>query len=586
MLRTNLEKLERADLIRRTQFVLEIEYWFKHGLVQETTYEALLKQDRRRLHHFVAEILEHWQDDSALTAVLARHWDEAGESARAFGYYVRTGDNAARVYANKEALMAYQRAIELSETLELSPAQLAHLYIQCGRVHELNAQYDAALASYDALEQVALARQDSALALEALLARISIYATPNARFDFERAIELAQQAIVRARELKDRAAEAKALWLLLLVYSHSNRPRDAMPKGEAALALARELNLRELTAYILNDLGGVYISEGDFASGLALLQEANQLWRELDNLPMLADNLSSRAGFLIYAGEMDAVLQLSDEAYHITERIGNLWGQSYSLFAVGVAHLERGEFTLAIAKMQECIAVGERAGFIAPRLDTQLDLGRAYLWLGETQRAIEVGEQTLKDIAGFPLGLPLCYAALVEFYAAAGDLTRAQEHLHNARETLAQANNLLVYEMYVERAALLLAVARGDWQTVRTMCAEFISQMERIHVRLFLADVWYYLARALFELGNANAGFDALARADAVAQAIGSRRMRWQILALRAEMEQAHGNHLLADESREHARGLLRFIADNAPVELRKVFLNRPDVRALMEKDE
>lgn len=584
MLQANLESLERADLIRRMQFVLEIEYWFKHGLVQETTYEALLKQDRKRLHRFVAETLEHWQDDDALAAVLARHWDEAGESARAFNYYVRAGDQATRMYANTEALMAYQRAIELSETLELSHTQLAHLYTQRGRVHELNAQYDAALASYDALEQVALARQDAALELEALLARIPIYATPNARLDYERATELAQQAIARARELQDRAAEAKALWLLLLVYSRTNRPHDAMRNGEAALALARELNLRELTAYTLNDLGGVYIGEGDFARGFASLQEANRLWRELDNLPMLADNLSSRASFLIYAGEMDEVLQLSDEAYHITERIGNLWGQSYSLFAVGTAHLERGEFALAIAKMQECIAVGERAGFLAPRLDTQLDLGRAYMWLGATQRAIEIGLRTLKDIESFPRGFSMCYAALVEFYAAADDLIHAQEHLQNARAALAQANNLLVYQMYVGRAALLLAVARGDWQTVRSLCAEFISQMERIHVRLFLADVWYYLARALFELGEANAGFDALGHADAVAQAIGSRRMRWRILVLRADMEQARGNDLLANKARGQARGLLQFIAEHAPQEMRATFLNQKEVRAVMER--
>lgn len=201
-------------------------------------------------------------------------------------------------------------------------------------------------------------------------------------------------------------------------------------------------------------------------------------------------------------------------------------------------------------------------------------------------------KHSLKDIAGFPLALPLCYAALVEFYAAADDLIRAQEHLQNARETLAQANNLLVYKMYVARAALLLAAARGDWQTAHRMSAELILQMERIHVRLFLADVWYYLARASFELGETNAGFDALTRADAVAQAIGSRRMRWQILALRAEMEQARDNHLLANELREQARDLLRFIAAHAPddtstkfgASLRATFLNQKQVRAVIER--
>ena len=582
MLQTNLEHLERADLVRRAQNIPEIEYWFKHGLVQETTYEALLRNDRKRLHRFVAESLERTVDVNLFASLLAQHWDEAGEMARAFTYYVRAGDQAARTYANTEALMAYQRALELSAALELSRAQLAHLYIQRGRVYELDAQYDNALENYAAMGNVARARGDSALELDALLSCIPIYATPNARFDFVRAMELTEQAITRARELNDRAAQAKALWLQMLVYARTNRPREAMPSGEAALQLARELNLRELTAYTLNDLGGVYIGEGDFARGLESLQEANTLWRELDNLPMLADNLSSRASYLIYAGDLDAVLQLSDEAYHITDRIGNLWGKSFSLFAVGVAHSERGEFAMAIAKMRECIQVGDRAGFLAPHLDTQLDLARAYAWLGATEHAIEIAERSLQAMDTFPRGLPMCYAALVEFYAAAGNFERAQEQLQNARDAMAQANNLLIYQLYVERAALILAEARRDWQTVRAMCIEFIPQIESIQVRLYLADVWLYLARALFYLGEATAAFDALMHADAVAQALGSRRMRWQILALRAEMEQQRGNAKLANELRNEARGILEFIAEHAPEHLRAGFLKRSDVREVM----
>ncbi len=582
MLQTNLEHLERADLVRRAQNIPEIEYWFKHGLVQETTYEALLRNDRKRLHRFVAESLERTVDANVFASLLAQHWDEAGEMGRAFTYYVRAGDQAARVYANTEALMAYQRALELSAALELPREQLAHLYTQRGRVYELNAQYDAALENYDAMENSARARHDPALELEALLAHIPIYATPSARFDFEYATTLAQQAIARAQELNDRAAQAKALWLQMLVYARSNRPREAMPNGEAALALARELNLRELVAYTLNDLGGAYIGEGDFARGLACLQEANTLWRELDNLPMLADNLSSAANYLIYPGDFDAVLQLSDEAYRLTDKIGNLWGKSFSLMSVGLAHVERGEFALGIQKMRECITVGDQAGFLAPHLDTQLDLGRAYAWLGDAQHALAVGAKTLRDLEAFPIGLPACYAGLVEFHVAAGDLASAQAALQNARVTLAQANGLLVYQLYVERAALLLADAHGDWETVRALCAEFISQMETLHVRLYLADAWLYRARALFQLGDSAAAFEAVEKAEQVARELGSRRMRWQILALRAEMEIQRGDVALAKELRDEARGLLDFIVEHTPEDLRAGFLGRKDVREIM----
>src|SRR5688572_24449802 len=103
-LENQLNVLEQVALLRRAEPSLELEYLFKHGLVQETAYDSLLRNDRKRLHRFVAETLEKddpGRDERATT--LARHWDNAGEPKRAFDYYLRAGQEAARVFANQEA---------------------------------------------------------------------------------------------------------------------------------------------------------------------------------------------------------------------------------------------------------------------------------------------------------------------------------------------------------------------------------------------------------------------------------------------------------------------------------------------------
>ncbi len=159
-LQAELEQLERAQLVRRAALGLaaqapsEVEYLFKHVLVQELSYESLLRQDRKNLHFLVASALERdpaFRSDEA-AAILARYWDQAGEPARAVNYYIRAGDAAARVYANAEALMAYDRAVELAASLELDSDQAQHLYVQRGRSLELQGSYDAALANYLELE--------------------------------------------------------------------------------------------------------------------------------------------------------------------------------------------------------------------------------------------------------------------------------------------------------------------------------------------------------------------------------------------------------------------------------------------------
>lgn len=584
MLQTNLEQLEHVDLIRRAPIAPELEYLFKHGLVQETTYEALLKQDRKRLHRFVAETLERDAPNVAEEnpLLLAQHWDEAGEGQRAFDWYVRAADRFAGLYANTEALMAYARAVGLANTLELSHEALLHLYTRRGRTLELNAQDDEALTTYVEMERVAREKQDRALELAAMLAELPIYATPSLFFDYARAAALAQDAISLAEELHDRAAQAQALWLRMLLNTRSNHPQHASPDGEAALQIARELNLRELTAFILNDLGGVYVFNSQFERGIALIREATGLWREVGNLPLLANNLSSAANFLLFVGELDEVFRLSDEAYQITEKIGNLWGQSYSLFSVGLAYIERGQFAVGMAKMRECIELGDRAGFVAPHLDTQLDLARAYLWLGATKEAREIAERTVKEVEPFPMGMPLAYATLAEFQGLAGEFAEAEKSLQQARDLLQQESSTPVYEMFVARAEVVTADKRNEFERVLERLEKLMQVMQAYDVRLFLPDALYYRAHALVGLGEADKALEAITEADEIGKGLGSRRLRWKILALRARLERQRGHAESAAAMEAEALEIVEYIAEHAPAELREVFLGQEDVREVM----
>ena len=57
---------------------------FKHALIRDAAYEALLKSRRKELHRLVARVIDE-KFPALRTAnpeVLARHWTEAGETGR------------------------------------------------------------------------------------------------------------------------------------------------------------------------------------------------------------------------------------------------------------------------------------------------------------------------------------------------------------------------------------------------------------------------------------------------------------------------------------------------------------------------
>src|SRR5512133_3422709 len=99
---TQLDQLEYAGLVALAREQPELEYLFRHSLVQNAAYSSLLRQDRRRLHALVGHLLEQTVTGQPVEAapVLAMHFDEAGDEQRALHYYLIAADHAASQYAN------------------------------------------------------------------------------------------------------------------------------------------------------------------------------------------------------------------------------------------------------------------------------------------------------------------------------------------------------------------------------------------------------------------------------------------------------------------------------------------------------
>jgi len=118
-----LRSLTGAELLYVRGIAPDATYQFKHALIQDAAYEALLKSRRKELHRQVARMI----DEKFLTIkethpeVLARHWTEAGEIEPAIVERSKAGKIAESRYAFKEAQESYQRALALLNLLSESP---------------------------------------------------------------------------------------------------------------------------------------------------------------------------------------------------------------------------------------------------------------------------------------------------------------------------------------------------------------------------------------------------------------------------------------------------------------------------------
>jgi len=125
-LQSALRNVADAELIYVHGIPPDATYQFKHALIRDTAYEALLKSRRRELHQRIAHKLEERFPDIAMSApeLLAHHCTEAGLIAQAVPYWRRAGRRAIERTANVEAIAQLSKGLELVRTLPATSERL------------------------------------------------------------------------------------------------------------------------------------------------------------------------------------------------------------------------------------------------------------------------------------------------------------------------------------------------------------------------------------------------------------------------------------------------------------------------------
>ena len=98
-------------------------YRFRHILFQKYLYNRLDDVERAHLHEAMGNALEtlYGEQSPKIALQLARHFEISGLTAQAVKYLHLAGDQAARLYANTEAINHYRHALDLLQALPDTP---------------------------------------------------------------------------------------------------------------------------------------------------------------------------------------------------------------------------------------------------------------------------------------------------------------------------------------------------------------------------------------------------------------------------------------------------------------------------------
>lgn len=589
----DLDGLPALEELLNGRFILENgsarrPYIFGHDYIREVAYTEA-GEARRRLFHRRA--LLSLEQDEAPPAELAFHALAAQLDEPAYRYALAAGDAATQAHAYAEALAYYDQARELAKTKATLSAVdsrlLCRLYTNRGRALELNQQFEAAQDNYEEMIELAAENGDSAMRLATLTSQCIVRATQTPLYDMAKARTLADEALALARQLGDKAAEAKVLWGLLLVETWGEGDNEkALAYGLRSLELAHEMGLIEQMGFTNQDLAHAYRNLNRLEDAQRTNQAALEIWQELGNLPLLVDAHNQQQTNHFLMGELAASLASGEEALYLSQSIGHAWSRTVSLGFLIVTIIELGDPGRAIEMIEErerlTAAVG--TGFHTTYkylvyqhyLSLALSLG---VWNHETQLAAEVCENRHELIPVFFLYI---MAAVIQFEVVQGNLEQAQQ-LWNEVSPDWHPDKLAPHVAGPLRAAeLSLLLAQNNLQLTLERAQNAEELFRQIGCLVYLPEVLWLQGRAEMGLKQWTQAKETLTEALKISQHNGERRLRWRILSDLAKIAAAQGKQNEAVRYRKMGQDVISYIVDHiVNEELRTSFLATTAVQQL-----
>jgi DNA-binding CsgD family transcriptional regulator len=511
-------------------------YSFRHALVREAVYGDLLAGRRRELHAAIAGVLADQPELAAggvgAAGELAHHWEAAGEPSAALEAAVRASAEADAAFAFVESASHCERALALwgqvpdaervagldraallmraadaevradrpARSVELAreaageliperdAARLAQVHMLLGRGLWLTADHEGGLAAYREAVRLIPSEPPSAERAHVLAGLGQALMLSGKSTD---ALAVCEEALVLAREVGDRYAEARTLATMAGVGWSAGVPFE---NASDALSIAREIGAVE-------EIGRAYANgsenldaEGRVREAIAFAEEGiadAPRWGIQDFVQYLS---SSIAVWKFRLGEWEDVDRLIAEISNLGSRAAVAPRQGVA----GLLAMARGDYAAAEAALALAEPMARGMGGPEWLPPTLAAMGMVQLWQGRLDDAAATLEAALEEVSD------LAYAPwihdFVEVYPTAARIAADRAGLQAPEEAAARVAE-------AERAlaahnAMLAELPRDKWppraEAFRLLTVAEVARASRRDK----AALWEVAARAFRDLGE------------------------------------------------------------------------------------
>ncbi len=540
-------------------------YDFCHDKLREVVYSDIGGARRRLLHQSVAESLERRGEGAAheRDAHLAEHYERAHVWSRALRYLVLAGEHSQALFAMRDALHWFDRAVALSESHpeSLGAGQRLAIYERRGEARAQAGQTQGAVVDMRRVIAELRASGKREKTRDVLIQLGMAYRRADA---YEEATACLSEALADSRAMNDEHHAADALYHLGTVAWSTGRNDQAIRFHQQAVEICERTGCADLVAVqAWHGRGEAHFANAEPEAAIACYTRSLELARgigdksyESENLMMVGHACLGTKGL----GDYSRATANFEAALDIARAADLQWHFGPTLLGLDHARACTGGYGEAWAGMQKTLCWLEslkqtRYQFIAYDF-----IGHLLLDLGLNEQAVE---QLERGVAlGCDTGNMYWRAAIDTHLAVARSRLGQKDVVPALLATLEQTRSTSERYMMVRCLDGLaeIALAAGDARRCRAYGDELLAVAEPNGLRELDAVARRWRGEALLAEKDYVDAQAELSCAAALAEAIGRVRLQMDSEAALARLFRAKGQRDTAQRHGAKARAIAEAI--------------------------
>ena len=481
-LKSRLLKLQGLEFISEKRLFPELEYIFKHALIQEVAYNSLLQKRRRDLHERIGDAIELLYPDrlEEYYELLAYHYRRSDNREKALEYLEKANEKSIDFSAASEAIAFFDEAMNIldimpdteenrqrrisllsNQTMVIrllnrvpefysklksykptafglnNEGVLGAFYVGLGYCEYSFGDWDKSIKSLTKGIQLCEKAENIEATTTAHVALETVYLTINS---YDKVLELKKEILELLSQRFNLRWYVQALVVASATYAQLGRWQDSLEECQKALKAAEEYSNDSLISLARVFFSYAHMWRGDPNQEL----ECSKLAVEKASTPI--DKLMSQTmlgAAYCHTGDPGKGIELLEKLIPIYHSVKFVSWEAIAKLFIGQGYWLAGSYDQARQALETALALVER-------YKMRFNIGWAHQLIGEVLLLISTAEaashfeksiDVLQKINAESI-LPLSYAGYGRCQKKKGNMSQAREYLTKALEIFERLDTL------------------------------------------------------------------------------------------------------------------------------------------------